>query len=223
MAQSQARARHKIVVVDDHPVVLDGLKYLIDSHAELELCGFASTSQEALHVIETTSPDLVIVDIALGDSSGLDLIQQIVRRRPSLPVLVLSVHDEVTYAQQAFHAGARGYVSKQEATRVLIEGILRVLSGELYMSSRVALHLMEGAPAVKAPPGAACVAALTRRELEVFELVGKGMSSREIAATLDVGARTVTTHRDNIKRKLRLRHSAEVVVQAARWIESREK
>ena len=221
--RSQDQARHRILVVDDHPVVLDGLKYLIESNPELKLCGAASTPQEMLHAIETNSPDLVIVDIALGDCSGLDLIRQIAARWPSLPVLVLSVHDEATCVQQAFHAGARGYVSKQEATSVLVEGILRVLGGEKYMSSRVALHLIEGTPAVKAPLGAASVQALTRRELEVFELVGKGMSSREIAARLDVGARTVTTHRDNIKRKLRLRHSVEVVAQAARWIESREK
>jgi DNA-binding NarL/FixJ family response regulator len=220
-AQSETPRCHGIVVVDDHPILLDGIKFIIDAHPGLQVCGIASTPEQALQVIEATTPDLVIVDLSLGDYDGLELIARLAVRWPSLPSLVLSVHDDVIYAQMAFRAGARGYVSKQEATSVLIEGILRVLGGDLYMSSRVALRLIEGTPASPAPAASVNVAVLTPRELEVFELVGKGMSSREIAATLAVGARTVTTHRDNIKRKLRLRHSVEVVAHAARWIESR--
>jgi DNA-binding NarL/FixJ family response regulator len=219
--QTTARQTRRIGVVDDHPIILEGMKHLLSTQEALEICAVASTPEEALQMLATNELDLVVVDISLGEVCAVDLIRQIVKHYTSLPVLVLSMHDDFASVKRAIQAGARGFVSKQEATRALTEGICRVLAGELYMSPRVTQRLVEEEAPAPAPPGAAVVAALTPRELEVFALVGQGMSNREIAASLAVEPRTISAHRDNIKRKLHLRHSSEVVAQAARWIESR--
>lgn len=220
--QVTAQRMRRIAIVDDHPIILEGMRHLLSAQGALEICAVASTPEEALQMTAATDLDLVVVDISLGEVfCGIDLIRQLVKQQPSLPVLVLSMHDDFASVKRALQAGARGFVSKHEATRVLTEGICRVLAGELYMSPRVTQRLVEEDPPAAAPTGAAILAALTPRELEVFELVGQGKSNREIAANLAVEPRTISAHRDNIKRKLHLRHSSEVVAKAARWNQNR--
>jgi DNA-binding NarL/FixJ family response regulator len=215
----KAKAMRRILVVDDHPIVRRGLAELISQEAGLCVCGEAGTAKDGLATLKATQPDAVIVDVGLEDSSGIELTRQIRALYPDLPVLVLSMHEEALYAERALKAGANGYVMKLEASETLLKGIKAVLNGELYLSEKIAARLLKGFVGSGQDGEARFgVESLTDRELEVFDMIGKGLSTREVAGRLNLSIKTVETHRTHIKSKLRLRNSTELTQHAASWV-----
>lgn len=214
----------QIVIVDDHPIVRHGIAQLINMQKDLTVCGEAKDSTEGWEVIKEKNPDLVIVDLSLENASGLDMIKALSARMPALPLLVLSMHDENLYAERAIRSGALGYVMKQEATETLINAIYQVLKGEIFVSERIKTRLLQrllrGEPGTHQEEAYSIVGDLTNRELEVFQLIGKGLSTRRIASQLNLSIKTIETHRQNIKQKLNLEDSTELVQQAVQWAQS---
>jgi DNA-binding NarL/FixJ family response regulator len=203
-----------VVVVDDHPIVRRGLVDLINAEADLQVCGEAGTRAEALQVVRAKNPQLVLLDICLPGESGLGLVKELAG---DYRVLVLSMYEELLYAERALSAGALGYVAKYEPVERLLEGIRSVLQGKLYVSKSVADRLLHRI-ARPGPQPDGDVAALSDRELEVFQMIGKGVATRDIAAALHLSPKTVETHRENIKRKLNLKSGSELVVRATAWM-----
>jgi len=210
----------KVLVIDDHPIIRMGLMELIDREPDMISCGQASDAAEALEAIEHLQPDVAIVDLKLKDSSGLELIKDIRVRFPTLLMLVLSMSDESLYAERVLHAGARGYVMKEIAADDVIDAIRRVLAGEVYLSKRMSAKLlskMVGGRNVPASP----LETLSDRELQVFELIGQGQGTRNIAETLCLSIKTIETYRAHIKEKLHLANAAELVQRAVQWVQSK--
>ena len=209
----------RILLVDDHPIVRQGLAELIQQEPDLSVCGEASDASEALKAIAASQPDIAIVDISLRDTSGIELVKDIKIHRPDLPVLVLSMHDETLYAERALRAGARGYVMKEEATEKLMTAIRTVLEGRMYLSQRMSARLLsqfvDGSPERRGSP----VERLSDRELQVFELIGRGLGTRQIAESLHLSVKTIESHRENIKGKLKLTSAAELMQHAIHWVE----
>lgn len=204
-----AVAKKKILLVDDHPLVLFGLAQLLNAEADLTVCAQAADPAEALAAAETCRPDLAVVDLNLGETDGLDLIRSMLVRWPDLPVLVVSMHKESLYAERALRAGARGYVMKREATKALVGAVRRVLSGEIHVSARMASVLLaklargSNAPNPADPlDRAAAMRTLSDREFEVFGMMGKGAGPKAIAARLGLSVKTIETYQDHLKRKL---------------------
>jgi DNA-binding NarL/FixJ family response regulator len=210
--------KSRILLVDDHAVVRRGLAQLIQDQLGYEICGQAEGVGEALELLESTNPDLVVIDLALKDGHGLDLIKDIASRDHPPRMLVMSMHDEPAYAERALRAGAAGYLPKSEAVDQIVEAIRRVLGGEVYLTPRMTtcfLRSKRGGDASTAPEDV-----LSDRELQVFELLGSGLSSREISTRLMVSIKTVDTHREHIKIKLGLGSGNELVRQATLWLHS---
>lgn len=212
----------KVLLVDDHPLVRDGLVNLISQEADLQICGEASNEPQALEIIRTAQPHVAIVDISLESGSGIELIKSIKAMFPAVTVLVLSMHDESLYAERALRAGARGYVMKREAAKKVIQAIRCVLAGQLYVSDKIAALMaekfIEGRPAATASP----IEQLSNRELEVFQLLGLGHNTRQIADHLHVGFKTVQAYCARIKEKLKLANATELLREAIRWHESQQ-
>jgi len=210
----------KILLVDDHPLVREGLVNLISQQPDLEICGEAANEPHALELIGTVQPDVAIVDITLENGSGIELIKSIKAIHPAVKSLVLSMHDESLYAERALRAGARGYIMKREAAKKIIEGIRTVLAGQLYVSEKIAAMMaekfVEGRTAASASP----IEQLSNRELEVFQLLGLGHSTRQIADHLHVGFKTVQAYNARIKEKLKLVNATELLREAMRWQEN---
>lgn len=215
-----------IIIIDDHPIVRHGIAQLINMQKDLLVCGEAKDSTEGWEIIKEKDPDLVIVDLSLENASGLDLIKALSARMPGLPLLVLSMHDENLYAERAIRSGAMGYVMKQEATETLISAIYQVLKGEIFVSEKIKARLLQrllrGESGTNQEEEYTIVGGLTNRELEVFQLIGKGLSTRRIASKLNLSIKTIETHRQNIKQKLNLEDSTELVQQAVQWAQSME-
>lgn len=213
-------AKKAILIVDDHPMLRRGLASLIGSEPDLAVCGQAATCQAALKAIRESQPDLVIVDLALKNSDGLDLVRSMGKRHPRIPALVLSMHDEALYAERSLRAGARGYVTKQQGGRTVLVAIRRVLYGETYMSDqlqgRLAAKFVAGRTLATNSP----LEALSGRELQVFRLIGEGRSTRQIAKTLSLSVKTIESRRAHIKSKLTLGTSAELARCATQWIDT---
>jgi DNA-binding NarL/FixJ family response regulator len=212
----------KILLVDDHPLVREGLVNLIGQQSDFEICGEAANERQAMELIGTVQPDVAIVDITLENGSGIELVKSIKSLYPTIAVLVLSMHDELLYAERALRAGARGYIMKREAARKIIEGIRHVLAGELYVSEVVAAVMVEKFVEGRATADAAPVQQLSNRELEVFQLLGSGCNTRQIADHLHVGFKTVQAYNARIKEKLKLTNATELLREAIRWHESRQ-
>jgi len=214
-----AADRARVFVVDDHPIVRQGLALLINSQPDLEVCGEAEETQAALAALEAARPDVLVVDISLSGPDGLDLVKAVRARTETLRVLVLSMHDESIYAERALRAGANGYIMKQEATDRVLTAIRCVLNGEVYLSNRAASRMVQ--QYVRGPGGARvrrpALAALSDRELEVFRLIGEGHSTRHIANALHLSVKTVETHQAHIKEKLSLRSARELMQYAIEW------
>lgn len=208
----------RILIVDDHPVLREGLRGLLDQQGDMQVCGEAWNVEGALRLLRETSPDAMIVDISLGKESGLDLIQQARVLRPEIALLVLSMHDEMIYAERALRSGAGGYVMKQEATSQVVAALRCVIDGRMFVSPAVTERLLNtlARPASSRPNYS--VDRLTNRELEVFRLIGTGVTSAEIANNLHISRKTVETHRTRIKEKLGAATAAELVIQAATWL-----
>lgn len=218
-----AAAKTKVLIVDDHPVVREGLARRIARQEDMEVCGEAESAAQAMELIEKGQPDLAIVDLALKDSSGMDLIKDARERFPKLLLLVLSMQDETLYAERALLAGARGYVMKHEATDNVIVAIRRVVGGQVYLSDKMAARLLETMVSGKPAPGTGAVDLLSDRELEVFQHIGRGLGTRQIAERLGVSVKTIETYREHIKTKLCLQSASELTHQAFVWAQGRSK
>ncbi len=214
----------RIVIVDDHPIVRHGIAQLINMQEDMVVCGEAKNSSEGWEVIKETEPRLVLVDLSLEEDSGLDLIKAIHSRRPDITLLVLSMHDENLYAERAIRSGSMGYVMKQEATDTLIKAIHQVMKGEIFVSERIKSRLLQrllrGDAMKSEDSNYTLVEGLTNRELEVFRLIGRGFSTRRIAKQLNLSIKTIETHRQNIKQKMNLQDSAELIQVAVHWIQT---
>jgi DNA-binding NarL/FixJ family response regulator len=215
--------KRQILLVDDHPVVCEGLAQRINAEPDLEVCGKARDGHSALEAIEKLRPHIAVVDIALGAGSGVELIKDIKVRFPHLPALVLSMHDEELYAERSLHAGAKGYVMKQEETTVLLRAIRQVLRGELYLSEKVKNGIVRRLGGI-IPNGQviSLIKQLSDRELEVFQLIGDGFATYEIANRLHISMKTIASHRENIKRKLNLRDGEQLARFAIHWLRYRD-
>jgi DNA-binding NarL/FixJ family response regulator len=221
-SHSQGVARtSKVFIVDDHPIVRQGLAMMIDAEDDLQVCGHAEEAQTALQAIVECKPDILIVDISLNGPDGLELVKHVRTVFAELPILVLSMHDEATYAERALRARANGYIMKQEATEKVLVAIRRILNGEIYLSDRMANKVLQqymgGLPA-----GQSRIRDLSDRELEVFRLIGDGHGTRQIADELHLSMKTVETYLAHIKEKLLLRTGRELVQQAIFWKMSQE-
>jgi DNA-binding NarL/FixJ family response regulator len=214
------KAKAKIIVVDDHPIVRQGLVQMIGHEPDMEVCGEAEAAADALKVIAASGPDAAIVDLSLKGSSGMELLKDIRVRYPKLPVLVLSVYDESMYAERALRAGARGYMMKEEAAEKVITAIRRILSGQIYLSENMASRLLHVLVDGRAETGTSPAERLSDRELEVFQLIGQGFGNTEIARQLHLSPKTVETYRGHIKEKLNLSSATEVLQYAIRWAQS---
>lgn len=209
----------RILIVEDHAVVRHGLQQLMASESDLEVCGEAETAREALERIEELKPDLAVIDLSLKDSNGLELIKDIRVRHPDLPTLVLSMHDEGFYGERVLRAGGRGYVMKEEAADKVLAAMRCVLSGEIYLSSRLASKMLSSLAGGEGEFRTSPISTLSDRELEVFGLIGHGLGTRQIAEKLHLSVKTIESHRENVKRKLHLPDATELVRHAVRWVE----
>jgi DNA-binding NarL/FixJ family response regulator len=207
----------KILLVDDHPLVREGVANLINQQPDLEVCGEAGNEPQALQLIGATGPDVAVVDISLANGSGLELVKSIKALHPAVAVLVLSMHDESLYAERALRAGARGYVMKSEAAKKVIAGVRAVLAGQLYVSEKIAALMAEKFVEGRTAAAASPVEQLSDRELEVFQLLGRGQSTRQIADHLHVGFKTVQAYSARIKEKLKLANATELLREAMHW------
>jgi DNA-binding NarL/FixJ family response regulator len=208
--------KRRIFLVDDHPIVRQGLALLIDHELDLEVAGQAEDAAGALRGIRSVKPDLVLLDVSLKDGDGIELLKDLKAQDPSLPVLMLSMHDESLYAERALRAGARGYVMKQEAPAILLAAIRKVLDGEIYISGRMGATLLRRMVGGKRSESIMPMDRLTDRELEIFRLIGQGETMKEIAAKLFLSVKTVEAHREHIKDKLGLRTATELLRYAIR-------
>jgi len=206
-----------VFVVDDHPIVRQGLALLINQEADLSVCGEAEEMHSALSAIHAVRPDILIVDISLNGPDGLELLKNIRITSPRLPVLVLSMHDETIYAERALRAGANGYIMKQEATEKVLVALRRILSGEIYVSDRIANSMLRHYVRGVNPSEHSSISDLTDRELEVFRLIGEGQGTRQIAEALHLSVKTVESYQAHIKEKLSLRSARELVQHAVQW------
>jgi DNA-binding NarL/FixJ family response regulator len=211
-------AKRRIFLVEDHPVTREGFAQLINYQADLVVCGQAGTAAKAMAGVDSLAPDLVIVDISLAESSGLELIKDLQSRHPSRPTLVLSTHDESLYGERALRAGAKGYVMKQAPTSEVMAAIRAVLAGELYLSEGLRTKMVHKHIQSRRAPRASGIESLSDRELEVFDLLGRGYPTARIAATLHLSVSTIETHRAHIKEKLKLEHATELVRHAVEWV-----
>ncbi len=212
---------YRILLVDDHPIVRHGLGLLIDHEDDLNVCGETETVAEALDNLQTLNPDLILADISLKGASGLDLTKTLKEQNPDLPVLILSMHDEELYAERALRAGARGYIMKQESADQVIDAIRKVLEGGVYLSEQLAAKMLNNfADGNIDEIEKMGVESLSDRELEVFDLIGRGHTTRMIADRLRLSVKTIETHRAHIKQKLKIDTSTELTHRAFHWVEA---
>jgi DNA-binding NarL/FixJ family response regulator len=209
-----------VVIVEDHPMFREQLAHLINKEPDMIVCGEADNVGDGLRLIKDRQPKIAIVDITLNGSSGLELLKDLRAHEIELPVLVLSMHEEKLYAERALRAGAKGYITKHEASASVMEAIRHVLAGEIYLKPRFISSIL--AKVMTGKGDSQPVDRLTDRELEVFELIGRGQTTREIGARLRLGLTTVDTYRARIKEKLNIENAARLHSEASRWIQQRE-
>lgn len=210
----------RILLVDDHPLLREGMGRLIEAESGLSVCGMAGSVQQALAIVEDGKPDLVITDLTLPGRNGLELIKDLAATHPDLPVIVLSMHDELIYAERVLRAGGRGYVMKDAPPERLIEAVRTVLAGGVFASQTVTNHFLKALSSVKGTPAPGFpIERLTDREMEVFELIGQARSNHDIASRLGISPRTLDAHRAHIREKLGLTDSNELTRYAIRWVE----
>jgi DNA-binding NarL/FixJ family response regulator len=206
------------MLVEDHPMFREHVAQLINRDLDMAVCGEADNIRDAMRIICETKPDIAIVDITLKGSSGLELLKDLKAQGIELNILVLSMHDEDLYAERALRAGAKGYITKNEASSEVVRAIRKVMAGEVYVSKQVTAKILERMTKKRAEPELSGIATLADRELEVFQLLGCGQSTKDIAQTLNLGESTVETYRARIKEKLQLRSSAELYLRAGQWV-----
>ena len=215
-------AKKRLLILDDHPMMREGLAQLINNEPDLTICGEAGTGREGLDLVATLRPDLLLADISLPDKNGLEVIKDTQALHPGVAVLVISMHDETLYAERALRAGARGYIMKHEGGKKLMAAIRHVLSGQIYVSEKMSAKLLESFSGQSEPAGRRPMENLTDREFEVLQLLGEGKGTRQIAEQIHLSNKTVEAHRANIKRKLNLKTGPELVRYAVRFVETQK-
>lgn len=211
-----------IVIVEDHPIFCSGLKELIETEKDLRVCGEADNITKALKVVGETQPDLVIVDITLKGRNGIELIKELHRDYSTLPILVLSMHDESLYAERAFRSGASGYIMKEETSESIVKAVRMVHSGQKYASKQFMANVLNKFLSHSPEDTRSPIDRLTHRELDVFRLLGQGMTTKDIANNLDLSIKTIGTYRERIKVKLDLQNASDLIHSAVRWHEKGE-
>lgn len=211
--------KHKIMIVEDHPVFRMGLCELINQEDDMVVCGQADDAGKAFEEIPRFKPDMVIVDISLKGRDGIDLVREVKRYYKDLPILVLSMHDESRFAERSLVAGAKGYIMKRETSSSIVEAVRCVLNGKIYLSEKIKGELLDRFATGAHPCIGTPIHRLTDRELEVFRLLGRGLSTNEIAKKLSLSVKTIGTYRERIKEKLNLRHASELIRHAMLWVE----
>ncbi len=210
--------KSKILIVDDHPIFHMGMKELLNQEEDFTVCSVAENIKEARKALSEDKPDMAIIDITLAEDNGLDLVKEISGSERSIPMLVLSMHDESVWAERAIRAGAQGYIMKKEASETVISALRQIRKGKIHVSSNIVSRLLDKLQFnPRKREGTATVDILTDRELEVFRLIGTGLITREIAEQMNLGIKTIGTYRDRIKRKLGLKNAAELTHRAVLW------
>jgi DNA-binding NarL/FixJ family response regulator len=210
----------RIFIVDDHPLLRQGIAQLINQEKDMEVCGEADEPNKAMSIIEATKPDIVILDLALKGASGIEVLKNLKVRFPKLIVLILSMHDESVYAHRALRAGAAGYIMKQEASDKVLTALRKILNGEVYLSDELGTRMLNRLVGGRSSLSGSPIEELSDRELEVFGLIGQGHGTRPIAEKLHLSVKTVESHRAHIKEKLNLKNATELVHQAIQWAQS---
>jgi DNA-binding NarL/FixJ family response regulator len=216
-----APTRRRILLVDDHPFMRAGLAQLIERQPDLAICGEAGDPPEAFRSLAKNKPDVVLTDLTMPGRSGLEFIKDLVAADPAITILVVSMHDEVVYAERALRAGARGYIMKEAGGEALLAAIRRVLGGEVYVSPRMSTRILEALSTRKPRGSTSPIENLTDREFEIFQLIGQGKSTRDIAGQLHLSTKTVDVHRSHLKEKLDLKDVTALIRHAVRWVETR--
>jgi len=219
--QTSSRDQSRVFLVEDHPVVREGLMVLIGGEGDLNVCGAAGSIGETMPMLRELKPDVVVVDITLGDGNGLDLIQDIHRFDAKLPILVLSMHDEAVYGERALRAGARGYIMKSEAMDKVRAAIRAVLAGEIYVSDTMAKRMVHKLINLRVPEAPTLLDTLSDREFQIFRMIADDIGPTEIANKLHVSVKTIETHREHIKEKLGVKSGAELRRFAHEWLTER--
>lgn len=214
--------KKKVVIVDDHPIVRKGLSQLINQTKDLYVCGEAGDAHEALKVITAHVPDCVIVDLMLGLTSGIALIENIRTRWQVMPVLALSMYDESLYAERVLRVGAQGYIMKKEASEKVIDAIRHVMSGDIYVSEAIKSKLLQSFSGASSKKKGPLIDSLSNRELEVFQLLGQGYGTRQIADILHLSIKTVETYYAHIKEKMKLKDGRELLMQSIQWVQNQK-
>ena len=209
--------KHRVLLVDDHPIVRQGLTLLINQEPDLVVCGEADGGDAALDAIASLTPDVVVLDISLPGPDGMELLKIVRAINADLPILVLSMHDESIYAERSLRAGANGYIMKQEATENVLVALRRILGREIYVSDRIASRMLQRMVSGRTKPSQPAIASLSDRELEVFRLIGAGRGTREIAEELHLSVKTVESYTAHIKEKLSLDSARALLQRAIEW------
>jgi DNA-binding NarL/FixJ family response regulator len=210
----------RVLLVDDHPIVREGLARVIDQEADLMVCGTAVNGREALQAVASAKPDIAVIDVSLEGSHGIDLVKELKGRHPELSVVMLSMHDETLYAERALRAGAKGYVMKREPPQKLLQAVRKVLQGGLFFSEAVTARMLQRVSRNPSREVRLPIERLSDRELEVLELIGRGRTTRQIANELHVSMKTIQAHREHLKEKLDLPDATSLVRFAVHWVES---
>jgi DNA-binding NarL/FixJ family response regulator len=217
--KSPAAARRKIMLVDDHPMMRAGLAQIINKQPDIQTCCECGSAPEAFEVFHKFNPHLVLTDITLPGKNGIELIKDLLAVAPKLPILVISMHDETMYAERVLRAGARGYIMKESGGENLLIAIRQVLNGQVYVSPRISAMILDNLSARKPRSSSSPIEKLSDREFEIFQLIGQGKSTRDIATQLHLSLKTVEVHRGHIRGKLELKDAMALVHQAIRWFE----
>lgn len=219
-APANPPAKYRVLLVDDHPMTREGLAAIIHRQADLEVCCEASCPAEAMSALSKGKPDLMVTDMTMPGRSGIEFIKDVHAMRPDLPILVLSMHDEMLYAERSLRAGARGYVMKDAGSAKLLEVIRLVLSGQSYVSPQMSARLLDAMTGRRPRGSESPIEKLSDREFEVFQLLGGGKTTKEVARTLNLSSKTVDVHRGRIKEKLQLKDATSLLHHAVRWVET---
>ncbi|HDH04174.1 MAG TPA: response regulator transcription factor [Nitrospirae bacterium] len=214
----EKRLKHKVFIVDDHPIVRQGLAQLINQEIDFTVCGDAGDVPQALKAVADAHPDIVIVDISLGHSSGIKLVEDLVSRYPDLFILILSMHEESVYAERCLGAGARGYIMKQEPPEQVISALKKIINGEIFISDKLSIKLLHRIVNRKSGVYSSPIDRLSNRELEVFRLIGQGLKTRKIAEHLNLSIKTIETYVDHIKKKMNFEDSRNLFLHAVQWL-----
>ena len=214
---AQKKTVYKVLIIDDHPIVRQGLAQLINQEHDFSVCGDAGDIPQALNIIESSGPDIVIIDLSLGFTSGIRLIEDLTQNIPGLPVLAFSMHDELIYAERCLKAGARGYLMKQESPEKVITALRKILSGNIHISSKLGSRLLHKFVSRNTSHSDSPVDLLSNRELEVFRLVGQGLKTKKIASELNLSSKTIETYIGHIKKKMNFDDTRSLFMHAVQW------